>query len=65
MLHETVLKKVPYKNMALIDREKRSTKLNEVEPVENTNKNWQTFKGIRHVQTKVRSLDYLQHHKYE
>ena len=39
MLHETVLKKVPYKNRELIDREKRSKKLNEVEQVENTSKN--------------------------
>lgn len=57
MLHETVLKYVPYKNRELIDREKRSKKLNEVEQVENTTKNCYIFKGISHVQTKVRSSD--------
>ena len=53
VLHETGSKNVPYKNRELLNRGKKSKKLNEVKPLENTNKNCQTFEGISHGQTKV------------
>ena len=42
--HETVSKAV-HKEQTVIDREKRSTKLNETTPVDNINKNLQDFEG--------------------
>ena len=49
----------------MIDRGKRSKTLSEVKPVENINKNLQSFLEISPVQKEVLLLNKLQDHAYE
>ena len=49
----------------MINRAKRSKKLNKVKPVENISKNLQSFLEISVMQNKVLPSHKLQHHAYE
>ena len=64
MLEKTELKTV-HNAKKVIDREKRSTTLSEVNPVENISKNLQSFLEIIPVQKKVLLSRKLQGYAYE
>lgn len=52
-------------NIIVIHREKRNKKLNNVQPIEDKNKNHQNFKGKTYIQKEVLPTSKLLDHAYE
>ena len=57
--------KTSYKTKEVINRQKRSKKLNYIKPVENINNNMQSFLQMRPVQKQVLPSHNLQDHAYK